>query len=99
MGGGDGEVYECVTGPQCLDCNTQATMDGTLYCCSVDCDYAWIETWSENGNYYCQCGLDKKMIDTGKTSNETCSSSRSFINNWLNFSSYVWAIMPHPQII
>jgi len=58
--GGDGEVYECVTGPQCLDCNTQASMDGTLYCCSVDCDYAWIETWSENGNYYCQCGLDKK---------------------------------------
>ena len=31
-----------------MDCDSTASMDGTLYCCSVDCDYAWMETWSKN---------------------------------------------------
>jgi len=57
-GGGEGEVYECVTGPQCLECDTTTSMDGTLYCCSVDCDHAWIEGSSSNGVYQCRCGLD-----------------------------------------
>jgi len=57
-GGGPGENEGCISGPQCRDCDTWTELEGTLYCCSVDCDTAWIEGSCSNGVCECRCGHD-----------------------------------------
>ncbi|TRY79651.1 hypothetical protein TCAL_06582 [Tigriopus californicus] len=46
----------CSYGTICESCAITHEQDGILYCCSVGCDYGWIDVGMQNGNVVCSCG-------------------------------------------
>lgn len=49
-------LSQCTTGPTCNGCGITSTVNGVLYCCSVDCNSGWLEAGSVNGEHHCSCG-------------------------------------------